>query len=383
MNNIVEREIMDRLDTIEEKIGSINKFMSSLKIDHQTFLKSNNPIIPGIGCKVAFDKNGLILRSMDLESSDIPSIPIDKIDGLRDLLSDKINNSDIKRLKDSLIDVLVSSNNIKEGYGINIIRDNNDVTISIDLIDSDIPILPIRHIDGLREKLELIESSLNDIPKEFNIDDFKVEPGTFPKVTYDSKGRIVSGSKLSVDDIPNEFISRINVLESNITLLSSQKYVDNVSKSINKKIDGNDPITPGIYTKVKVDSKGLITSGDKLSINDLPKLSTSNIDGLDQILQNKVNYDQYIDLNDSVSSLHNAINKLGEVSKLRNILDSKANDKDLKELDNKVIHLQELMDVLSNKIPNELIMEQLSEIQKELSNLSGRISVLENKVLNI
>lgn len=383
MNNIVEREIMDRLDAIEENIGSINKFMSSLKIDHQTFLKSNNPITPGIGCKVAFDKNGLILRSMDLESSDIPTIPIDKIDGLRDLLLDKINDSDIKRLKDSLIDVLVSSNNIKEGYGINIIRDNNDVTISIDLIESDIPTLPIRRIDGLREKLELIESSLNDIPKEFNIDDFKVEPGTFPKVTYDSKGRIVSGNKLSVDDIPNEFISRINVLESNIALLASQKYVDNISKSINKKIDGNDPITSGTYTKVKVDSKGLITSGDKLSINDLPKLSISNIDGLDQVLQNKVNYNQYIDLNDSVSSLHNAINKLGEVSKFRNSLDSKASDKDLKELDNKVIHLQELMDILSNKIPNELIMEQLSEIQKELSNLSGRISVLENKVLNI
>ncbi len=376
---LIVNTIALNFEDVDKDLANMKKQLSATHIDHQQFVRSNDSITPSIGCKVAYDKYGLILKSMQLDVSDIPQLSMNKIDGLKEILESKITTSDIRNYMDQYHDNFLTVGNISSGYGIDICKDGNDMQISIDLKASDIPQLSFDHIKGLKERLEILEASFDHCYEEKE-DTFNIEAGTYPKVSYDEKGRIISGSKLSIDDIPNELLSRMNELEGKIPLLASQKTLDSIHKNLSKKLDQNNSITPGTYTKIKVDAKGLVLSGDQLTIHDLPKISIQDIDNLDVILRNKVDYSKFIEINNLVSSLTSSMQRVGEVINMKSDLQKKADQKDVKEIIGKVNHLEKLMDTLSEKIPNELIMEQFKEIQKELSNLSGRISVLENKL---
>ena len=67
---------------------------------------------------------------------------------------------------------------------------------------------------------------------------------------------------------------------------------------------------------------------------------------------------------------------------MKNTVSTKANESDMRLTISQVKELRDKFNILNDKIPNDTIMEQLQQIQLELSTLSGRISVIENK-LNI
>lgn len=373
-------DLQNRINTVEQDVQDALKILKGLKIDNQMKLTSNVKIPPGISCKVAYDSNGLIIKGDKLLTSDIPVIQIDGVEGLRNLLDEKISKRDLDKLQ---MNASGSSSDNKPGNiigtGTKINYDENGrVVSSAELTEEDIPLISIDRIKHLNEELDIIKNIIT--PSETQKEHRKIDPGTFPKITYDSDGRVLSGSKLSIDDIPMELITKVNQIEGKIPGLASQMTVDSISKALRDKIDGNPKIAPGTYTKITVDSKGLITNGSRIDIRDLPEISISDITDLSTALRKKADKDDLIGLNDTVSQIVASLNKIGDITGIQNKLKQKAEDSDVKDIQSKITSLQKLMDTLSTKIPNELIMEQLQQIQNELSTISGRVFVLEKKI---
>lgn len=377
MNPEIIVDLQNRVTDMEQKLVDALKVVKGMEIDRQLNLRANAKIPPGIFTKIAYDTNGLVINGEQLQSSDIPVLPIDGIDGLRKFLNELTRSID--GCKDNTNNTQPIKAGAIVGTGTKINYDTNGIIVSsADLGVDDIPELPVDHIDGLQEILKSIQTSINPINDK--IETTFISSGTFPKITFDSTGHVVSGCKLSVDDIPMEIITKINMIESMIPELASQLSVDYINRLIHDKLDSNKDITPGTYTKIIVDDKGLVIYGDKLTINDLPAINISNIINLATILGNKAEQDDMIRLNDTVSMIVTALSKIGDISVIQNDIKMKAKDSDLKDVSSRVNSMQRLMDELSTKIPNELIMEQLQQIQNELSTVSGKVSVLEQKM---
>lgn len=133
-----------------------------------------------------------------------------------------------------------------------------------------------------------------------------IEGDTKCKITYDEKGLVIAGEDLTIEDLPELLLAHIkdviataeevNILHGiEITteelnrlkglLVTAEELnklaglnisIDDLNSVINK-LDKNPPITAGTYTKVKVDEKGLVTQGQKLSASDIPSIPLSKI----------------------------------------------------------------------------------------------------------
>lgn len=370
-----------RIEELADIVSDLSKSVSALKINDQLRLSANTPIPPGIACKVAYDSNGLITKGIGLESSDIPLLDIDKISTLRKSLEDRATYKDFNNFKteiNELIKPAAESLGKIAGTGTKVNYNSEGRIISTsDLLPSDIPILPISKIDGLSDIISSLNIQMLSEEDEDTIPNIKVTPGTYAKVTIDQYGRVITGEQIGMNDIPTELISRINIIESRFIDIPSQQIVSAIQQALVEKLDANKSIIPGTFTKVKVDSKGLVTFGEKLTIKDLPELSISDIVGLDKSLRNKTDQLDFLTLSDTVSSLVSALSSIGEISGIKNELQTKAKDEDVKKLSSSVTQLKSTMESLINKIPSDMILEQLTQIQNEVSSLSGRISAIE------
>lgn len=133
-----------------------------------------------------------------------------------------------------------------------------------------------------------------------------IEGGTKCKITYDEKGLVIAGEDLTIEDLPELLLihikdiiataEEVNILHGiEITteelnrlkglLVTAEELnklaglnisIDDLNSVINK-LDKNPPITAGTYTKVKVDEKGLILQGQRLSASDIPSIPLSKI----------------------------------------------------------------------------------------------------------
>ena len=81
-------EIASIKKTIEELNGRfeiIEQRLTKLELAQNDFIKKTKEIKKGIGTKVAFDSNGLIINNLELEPKDIPEISINKVKELNHL----------------------------------------------------------------------------------------------------------------------------------------------------------------------------------------------------------------------------------------------------------------------------------------------------------
>ena len=383
-NNEIILDLQQKVEDMGTTVNSMQKSVNALKINDQRRLSSNNPIPPGIACKVSYDTNGLIIKGIGLDVSDIPQLGIDKIINLKQSLDSKASNKDLESFKKSVTDMIKPTmDNLGKIVGTGIkVNYNSDgrIVSTVDLLPSDIPTLPITKIDGLEDIIKLFNSIKTESVDNKDIHDIKVTPGMFAKVNVDQHGRVVSGDKLNMNDIPTELISKINILESKIPSLASQHSIDAINNELGDKLTANKPIASGTYTKVKVDSKGLVVNGDKLTVRDLPELSISDIAGLDRALLSKAGQNDFITLSDTVSSIVNSLSSIGEINGIKNELKSKASDEEVKMIRSKLTSIQNTVDSLVNRMPSDMIMEQLMQITNELSTISGRVSVIEQKL---
>lgn len=382
MNTELIISLQNKIEELSSAIDIMGKTVNALKINDQRRLTSNTPIPPGIACKVAYDSNGLITRGTSLEVSDIPQLDIDKIINLKKHLDDKASLKDFEKFKSAITEMIKPAvNKLSQIAGTGIkVNYNSDgrIVSSSDLLPSDIPVLPISKIEGLSDIISHLSIQKISENAEDSIPNIKVNPGTYVKVSIDKYGRVITGEKLGMNDIPSELISKLNVIESKFVDIPSQQTIVAIQKNLVEKLDGNLPIIPGTFTKVKVDSKGLVTFGDKLNIRDLPKLTISDITGLEKVIRDKADYKDFLSLSDTVSSLVNSLSAIGEISGIKNELHSKAKDEDVKKLSSSVSQIKHTLDSLVNRMPSDIISDQLTQIQNEVSMLSGKISAIEN-----
>lgn len=80
-----------------------------------------------------------------------------------------------------------------------------------------------------------------------------------------------------------------NTLQSNIDKEASARTSADTTlqANIDKKVTANAAITGGTFTKVTVDTKGLVTSGASLSASDIPTIAQSQVSGLTSALNGK------------------------------------------------------------------------------------------------
>lgn len=374
MNNLNRRieELLSRIDDLDKKVTSI-------ELNEQRYLKKNNPISPSMGIKVAYDENGLIKTSMGLSSSDLPEITIPAITGLQEVLNNKADIIDIPN-----IDHIKTRSNKIYATGTKINYDENGYIISSsELSIDDIPILPISKIEGLSDAMELamsISTSYSTKPLVEDLPQESFPAGIYTKVNIDNMGRIIAASNITIEDIPDELVSKVNVIESMIPNLASQTSIDGLSASLNNKLDKNLPVEPGTYTKVTIDKQGLVLLGENLTKEDLPDIDINDIDGLRLELNNKSTIEQFHELNESMQILMRSINDIGDLIKLKNELPKLVSDEKFRLLEDEVSLLHSTFDELNEKIPNDTILDQLKVITTNLSNFNQRLSVMENKM---
>ena len=100
--------------------------------------------------------------------------------------------------------------------------------------------------------------------------------GTYPKITYDTKGLVTGGAALQASDIPD----------------ISATYA--TQTDLGNKVAKNDAITGATKCKITYDTKGLVTAGDDLAESDIPALSISKTTGLQTALDNKLDDTQLV-----------------------------------------------------------------------------------------
>lgn len=375
-------DIVYRLETLERTIDQLKTNINALKLNEQFKLQKNDAIPPGIATKVAYDENGLVVKGYKLEASDIPNINIESVINLKEELDKKVGAAAIANLESSLEQVRSSIINsgevVASGTKVNIDKHGFVVDV-LSLLEEDIPDLSIDKIIGLRDELEVLKN--NSKTEEIKVDQKTISPGVYTKIHYDEYGKVIKGENLSLEDIPMELVGKINILENKIVSLAQASVVDGLLKEIHKKLDANDEyVKPGTFTKVRIDDKGLITRGDKLSIEDLPDITIKDIQGLDSILKTKANSEDIISLNDLVSGIVSTLDRVGDITSLKTEVKSKANDSEVKNIQNDIQHLKSLLNNLTNRIPNDTILEELKELNRSISNLEGRVDIIERKM---
>ena len=217
-----------------------------------------NAVIPsGTGAKISYDSKGLVTGSSVLDLSDIPDLPASKLTG-------KLNIAQLPEFGtpvSSYVKVYVDS----AGRVIGGEENPSLATLGID--------------DALAANPDII-------------------PGTGTKITYDSKGLIVSSANLLETDIPNINANKITGTLSIDQLPNFGVAVDSYTKvtidasgrviggsipstldayGITDAVQANTLIEPGSGTKIVYDSKGLIVSAELLLPSDIPDLDASKI----------------------------------------------------------------------------------------------------------
>lgn len=371
------KEINKRVDDLVELVIPLEKLVNRLSMHSGEYMKANKPIPPGTFPKIGYDTKGLIIKGMLLEPSDIPDLPIEKITGLKKSIGNILSEDDIQDLKDILRTKLEKNEDIKPGVAIKVIFDEKGlITSTSELLSSDIPQLAVSHIDGLDDRLKVLEGNPGIEP---STEPFSVNPGTFTKITYDSNGRVIGGERLIENDIPLAVLNRISWLESKVPSMTSQTLLEDAIIELKKMVVGNDPIAPGTYTKVTVDSKGLVTKGSKLSMKDLPTIGIGDIVDLQTTLLKKVDYKDLTSIRNQISILQNN-NLSSDIIEIRNQLVGKLDQDNLNVINNDITRLRRTVESLSERMPHELISEQIQQIMNNISTLSGRIHLVEQRL---
>ena len=230
LNSGITSQLVTQIGTNETDISNINTTLGTYGdiITHDvsefatasqgskadTALQPNSPITAGTHTKITYDSNGLVTGGTDLQASDIPTIPVTKIDGLT------VNASELNVLDG--VDVLTSEINYLKGV-------TSDIQTQLD----------------------------NKVIKNSNI-----TGSTKTKITYDSKGLVTGGADLEASDIPSLTLGKI----SDITVSAA---------SINA-LDGIDTSTT-VQTQINAKQDALVSGENIKTINGSSVLGSGNL----------------------------------------------------------------------------------------------------------
>jgi hypothetical protein len=83
--------------------------------------------------------------------------------------------------------------------------------------------------------------------------------------------------------------SKVSGLTTILALKADTTVVGALSSTVDNKVNKNADIVPGTATKVTYDAKGLITGSALLTASDLPQIDVAHVDGLQTLLDAKMN----------------------------------------------------------------------------------------------
>lgn len=364
-------ELSIKVNQMEKEIRELIAAITGFKIDMQLMVRMKDRIKPGTGCKIYYDANGLVMNSEDLSASDIPNLPMEKIDGLLE----KINKS-----VDTKIQKPVEEKKIKPGRGIKISYDEfGRVTSSDDkLLITDIPELDMNKIRGLEDTIKNLREELNGIKSEKK-ERYRVAPGTYTKITYGDDGRVMGGTTLTMDDIPMTLINKINLLENRMASFAGQEAMSTAMNRLNKKLDANVKILGGTYTKVQVDDNGLVTQGDRVTVDDIGTITINNIAELPTMLKNKANQTDMVQVLNTLNRLATS-DRTRDVVQLKTVVEGKADNYTVKSLESQINTLSTSVDNLLTRIPDRSVMQTINRLVQENDDLKQQIKSLEKEM---
>ena len=165
-----------------------------------------------------------------------------------------------------------------EGDGINVV----DNVISVDTTD--------HAIQGAIEanSTKFVQAGVIKTALDGKVDKLAAKPaaGTYTKVTINEEGQVTAGANLAATDIPDIATSKVTTLGGYVkgtakaALSASDTLNAALAKLENKadeKVVANNAITGATKCKITYDSKGLVTAGADLTLNDLPALTSEKV----------------------------------------------------------------------------------------------------------
>lgn len=353
-------DLENRISAIEDKLDTVLKALAAFNIDKQFMIQREEKIKSGVGCKLAYNNDGLIVGSQPLTPTDIPNLPISKINGLEETIEQFITSNQLGEILSRIDRLETPTRTVKTGTKINV-DSRGLVTDVSDLLEEDIPNLPIEKIIGLREQLDILklsDKSSNNVSEEF------VKPGLGCKVEYDNMGRVLRTHELQEEDIPHTIITRLNNIESVLGSKASTEEVQTLVQELNKKADRLNTKS-GIYHSVQVNSDGLVVNGYPISLDDLPDIPINKVSDLKEVLSNLASHETLVNLQNELATFDSKVNTLQnqEVRSTSNIDNSEILSK-----------LEELNARINNIIADKSVNDEINSIKSEIATIGARLN---------
>jgi len=194
------RDLKSRMKTIESEI-------TKLTLNTSNNISWERLIRPQTAVKVSVNKFGLVTGGESLKPSDIPIIPMEQVDGLLKALAGKENISSENEARNNIGTGGTACKITYNKYG--------EILSGAELEASDIPSLPSTNIIGLDERIDGIKKSIDEL-KMVQGTTSDVTPGTFTKITFNSSGRVIGGTNITMDDLPSALHTKLNELKSSL-----------------------------------------------------------------------------------------------------------------------------------------------------------------------
>jgi len=372
-------KMQTELSSCESRLEAGLKDITALELKTANMFTNTVNVKPSTATKVIFNKYGQIVNTEPLSQSDIPEINIVKVNGLQARLDKYATQDDIKQILDLINRKTATGSATKTGTKVSIDANGRVVNMA-SLTADDIPNIPVDKVNGLKQSLDYLNRVINSrsVTPSTPGSSYTVQPGTGTKITYDSSGRVVRSTNLSVADIPRSLLDDIAEIHNQLANVATQADILTLTTVLAGKADKVNTI-PGNYTKVAVNQFGQVVDGGYLTKDDLPRFNISDIAGLTEALNNTAK-------REDINSLRS---KIGTVEYNDSITKSQVNvlDRDLNNLTDIVQKLSNAVAELQQHIINptasheEVLLAEIEKLKSTNATLSARINTLEQKVV--
>ena len=188
------------------------------------------------GTVVNVDEHGLVNDVSELLPEHIPTLPMDKIQDLSEIIQQLRHTSND-------VDLTCKEVSVTSGVGTKVTWDEHGHIISSqDLNMEDLPSELDKRIAKLEELVADIVSrtELNEVVQVLNdkIDKpkKKLTPGVYTKVVIDENGIVTDAEELTDNDIPALSINAIDGLDDKLSSMATNKMVAELSESTSKEL---------------------------------------------------------------------------------------------------------------------------------------------------
>jgi hypothetical protein len=186
------------------------------------------------GTKVSVDDNGRVVNLGSLTADDIPKLPVDKINGLKDSL-DYLNR--VINSRPATPYTPGSPYTIQPGTGTKITYNSSGMVVrSTNLSVADIPTSLLDDITELHNQLAKAATKA-DILTIANalaekVDKVKTIPGRYTKVTVNKYGQVIDGDYITKDDLPRFNVSDIAGLNEALNNTAKKEDINSLRSKI-------------------------------------------------------------------------------------------------------------------------------------------------------